>query len=88
MVAVLTADQIRTFAATGSLVVPGIVAPDILDVLDNEVDRLIAELLRRTDMSATTSTGGPRMSLQPSSTLSTATKASSLSRTTWSAQAA
>ncbi len=43
MVVVLTADQIRTFAATGSLVVPGIVAPDILDVLDNEVDRLIAE---------------------------------------------
>jgi hypothetical protein len=43
VVAVLTADQIRTFAATGSLVVSGIVAPDTLDVLDNEVDRLITE---------------------------------------------
>ncbi|MGH9044428.1 MAG: hypothetical protein ACRDVP_06295 [Acidimicrobiales bacterium] len=35
MVAVLTTDQIRTFAVTGSLVVSGGVAPDVLDVVDN-----------------------------------------------------
>jgi hypothetical protein len=43
VVAVLTADQIRTFAAMGWIVVPGLVAPDVLSGVDNEVDRLITE---------------------------------------------
>jgi hypothetical protein len=41
--AVLTAEQIRTFAEAGWIVVPGLIAPEMLDALDTEVNRLVAE---------------------------------------------
>ncbi len=41
LVAVLTADDIRTFAEAGWIVVPGLVAPGVIDSVDDEVDRLI-----------------------------------------------
>jgi hypothetical protein len=40
---VLTAEQTRTFAEAGWIVVPGLVPPDVLGVADNEVDRLLTE---------------------------------------------
>lgn len=39
----LTADQIRTFAEAGWIVVAGLVASDVLDALDDEVSRLMAK---------------------------------------------
>jgi hypothetical protein len=39
----LTAEQIRTFAERGWVIVPGLIAPDMLDALDAEVDQLVAE---------------------------------------------
>lgn len=40
---VLTDDQVREFATSGSIVVSGLVAPEVLDTFDGEVDRLVTE---------------------------------------------
>ena len=39
----LTVAQIRRFAETGWIVVPGLVRPNVLDAVDAEVDRLVTE---------------------------------------------
>ena len=43
VVAVLTVEQIRTFSSAGWIVVPGLIAPDVVDAMDDEVNRLVTE---------------------------------------------
>ena len=40
---VLSDDQLHQFVVTGWTVVPGLVAPDVLDAIDGEVDRLMTD---------------------------------------------
>lgn len=40
---VLSDDQLHQFVVTGWTVVPGLVAPDVLDAIDGEVDRLMID---------------------------------------------